>query len=645
RAFASWEASLSAGRPAVGISLGGSSLAELVNRRRIQWRGRGQGSGKPKLLLIGPFGPAFMIDAETVHVVARGDVETAEVTPDGTEISYHPARGTMKDVLRLLPAGWEPDVVLAVNFEMAELPEGIEHVSAPLVGWVGDLINYIDVVADCLPMFDLLIVDQARDVEFARELGLANVDHVLMQALQIPKNCVIDVRPHAVRSVDIAFFGLLDRFPMYGHRRDIVRRALAISDRYNVVALDNIETLDAMSDVLGDAKIGLNVDAEFIGRWAPHPYRYACPRRVYEVMSVGAVCLTPATTAGLAGQFDIGREVVCFTEDDFEAQVERLLSNPGEAASIAAAGRDRTLRDHSTVDRTGEALRLALAANARPNREAKPGAVLRQHYAMHKDGPQRPLPLRDVAVLDPNDRACVDAIEGRPSAAPFARAAADAVGSVVPLLNAFSAHVEAVEWDHARETGDALIAVVDAPVSPASCRGWMRRELYLGVLPGALWWRTDLRIELGNAVYADPSRGEVYTEALRRHLQVAVRDAVGCVAYAQGNPAHARAVWEAAYELDARDEYVSLRLAAYWESEGDDELATLWSRRAAEVRPFNVHNAVRMALIHERRGEMDAASTIFASLGYRRINSREEALAWSAADADEMPVPGPDRSA
>ena len=645
RAFASWEQSVSAGMPAVALSLDDEPLAYLVNRRRIEWRAHGEGSGKPKLLLIGAFAPAFMLWAETVHVVARPDIETAGVTQNHPQIGFNPARATIEDILELLPEGWEPDVVIAANFEMAHLPVGLEKVAAPLVGWVGDFINYFDVIADCMPMFDLVIVDQARDAEFARELGLPNVGHVLMQSLQIPQHYVLDILPYDERSVDIAFFGVLDRFPMYQHRRDIVQRALALSDRYNVVALDNIETLDAMHDVLGDAKIGLNVDAQFTGRWTAHPYRYACPRRVYEVMSVGAVCLTPDTTAGIAEQYDLGTEVVCFNEDDFEEQVTRLLGRPQEAASIAAAGRARTFRDHSTVDRARAALRMALGARGRPNREVNAGAVLRQHYLMHRDGPKMPLPLGDAASLAPNDRACADAIDGQPSAVPFEQAAAEAVGRVVALLNAFSAHVDAADWNSARDTGDALIALVDSPVSPESLDGWMRREVYLGSVPGAPWWRTDLRIELGNAVYADPSRREGYAEYLRRHLQVGIRDAVGCVAYAQGDAAHARAVWEAAYELDPRDEYVSLRLAAYWESEGDDERAMLWSRRVEDVRPFNAHNATRMALIHERRGETDAAAAIFASLGYRRIASRDEALAWRAANRDELPPRDLDRPA
>lgn len=637
RAFGMWDRCLSSGTPASVMELGGAPLARLVNQRRFAWRADG-GTSRAQMLLIGPFAVPFMVVADVVHAVSDDTVERVATAADQTLIRFNPATATMDDILAAAPAEWRPDFVLAANIEMAPLPAGIEGVDLPLVAWAGDLINFYDVIADCLPLFDMVITDQARDREFALARGLPNVRHVLIQSLQSAADYLRDALPYADRPIDIAFLGALDDLPIYDQRRAVVQRIQALADKHNVVVRDNIVSRDAMYDTLRNAKIGLNVSAEFVGRWASHPYRHSCPRRIYEVMSVGAVCLTPSTTEGLAEQYVVGRDLVCFTEDDLEERIAELLDSPTHAAEIARSGREKTLAEHAITDRA--AVVVDVARQATKTRRAPAGAaVLRQHYAMSRHARPAVLNAARAVDVDPNERACI-AIATNPTspADPFAEAIRARPHDVIPRLNALLHATETGAWEAAVRVGDELLALVDRPLSPDAMDGWILRQAYLGEEAGCIPWRADMRFEMANAVYADPSRGAGYVEYMRRHLQVAVRDLLACSRYLTGDGDGALSAWEAAHALDPRDEYVALRVAEYWENEGDDVEARRWSLRAGEVRPFNARNAVRIALIHERRGEADAARRIFGSLEYAGLKSRDEALAWAARTAGMLPA-------
>jgi spore maturation protein CgeB len=57
----------------------------------------------------------------------------------------------------------------------------------------------------------------------------------------------------------------------------------------------------------------------------------------------------------LEDYYKIGGEVVCFNDtDDLIQRVEYYLSHESERASIAQAGYERTLRDHTYVQRFNE---------------------------------------------------------------------------------------------------------------------------------------------------------------------------------------------------------------------------------------------------------------------------------------------------
>lgn len=78
---------------------------------------------------------------------------------------------------------------------------------------------------------------------------------------------------------------------------------------------------------------------------------YANNLRLYEATGMGALLLTDAGS-NLGDLFDVGREVVMYDSvEDCAEKAEHFLAHPAEAATIAAAGQARTLRDHTWRNR------------------------------------------------------------------------------------------------------------------------------------------------------------------------------------------------------------------------------------------------------------------------------------------------------
>jgi spore maturation protein CgeB len=102
-----------------------------------------------------------------------------------------------------------------------------------------------------------------------------------------------------------------------------------------------------MYRVLAGAKVALN-------RHIDVAEDYANNMRLYEATGVGALLLTDAKR-NLGELFAVGREVVAYEDaDDLAAKIEHYLEHEDERASIARAGHERTLGEHSYEARMRE---------------------------------------------------------------------------------------------------------------------------------------------------------------------------------------------------------------------------------------------------------------------------------------------------
>lgn len=102
-----------------------------------------------------------------------------------------------------------------------------------------------------------------------------------------------------------------------------------------------------MFRVLAQARISVN-------RHVDVAEDYANNMRLYEATGVGSLLLTDAKR-NLGDLFDVGREVVAYSDaDELSEAVEHYLEHEDERAAIAAAGQQRTLREHGYAVRMRE---------------------------------------------------------------------------------------------------------------------------------------------------------------------------------------------------------------------------------------------------------------------------------------------------
>ncbi|MFO0972601.1 MAG: glycosyltransferase [Phycisphaerae bacterium] len=92
--------------------------------------------------------------------------------------------------------------------------------------------------------------------------------------------------------------------------------------------------------------------------------------KIFEITAAGRPCLQ-AWRGGVDELFADGREIVTFRSPAEAAdQLADLLANPGRRAELAAAGRARTLRDHTWQQRGAQLLDAITAATAARERSA-----------------------------------------------------------------------------------------------------------------------------------------------------------------------------------------------------------------------------------------------------------------------------------
>jgi spore maturation protein CgeB len=94
-----------------------------------------------------------------------------------------------------------------------------------------------------------------------------------------------------------------------------------------------------MFRVLAESRIAVNRHIDVAGDNANN-------MRLYEATGVGSLLLTDAKE-NLGDLFEVGREVVAYRdENELVEAIEHYLAHEDERAAVAAAGQQRTLREH-----------------------------------------------------------------------------------------------------------------------------------------------------------------------------------------------------------------------------------------------------------------------------------------------------------
>jgi spore maturation protein CgeB len=106
-----------------------------------------------------------------------------------------------------------------------------------------------------------------------------------------------------------------------------------------------------MYRVLARSKITINVHAEVASGLAGN-------MRMFEATGMGALLITE-DAPNIERLYQPGEEVITYTNiDDLIDKIAYYIDKPQERESIAQAGQARTLKDHSTVQRSKELIEL-----------------------------------------------------------------------------------------------------------------------------------------------------------------------------------------------------------------------------------------------------------------------------------------------
>lgn len=202
--------------------------------------------------------------------------------------------------------------------------------------------------------YDMMISSLPNYVDYYRRRGIdAHLNRLGFDPRALAATGDVD------RSVDVSFVGSLS--PAHAQRVRLIEHLARVND----ISIwgNGVELLDAdspirkryhgeawgidMFRVLGASKITIN---SHIGIAETH----ANNMRLFEATGMGSLLITDRKS-DIADLFEPGREVICYdSAEECAALIEHYRNHDAERREIAAAGQQRTLRDHNYDIRTRE---------------------------------------------------------------------------------------------------------------------------------------------------------------------------------------------------------------------------------------------------------------------------------------------------
>lgn len=258
-----------------------------------------------------------------------------------------------------LPAGWAPDLVVAIQSGMAPVPD-IARLGCP-TAYIS-----VDTWHDCTEFnyarpYDAVFVAQRAYVRRFVEAGARS-------AYWLPLAC--DPRAHfpvpCDPDFDIAFVGAIERAV---HTTRAARLA-RLAERFSVLAATAVDT-DTMSKAYARARLGFNSS---VAR--------DVNMRVFEVMAMGVPLLAnrDAAANGLLDLFEEDRHFIGYDDADLLERAQYGLADARTRQRIATAARDAVLANH-TYDHRVRSI-LDTVAEVRNGHALRRRALLRGHSAL-----------------------------------------------------------------------------------------------------------------------------------------------------------------------------------------------------------------------------------------------------------------------
>ncbi|MCA8944246.1 MAG: glycosyltransferase [Planctomycetes bacterium] len=241
------------------------------------------------------------------------------------DVSFDPSRGSIDDLLELLPGGFHPDFLLLYWPDQEPLPFELERSPIPVVGVVSDYNLSFDLTNALAPFFDVLLCDRGG-VEIYREFGFADVREFVQFSFKAPSH---HVYPDETRAVDVAFAGNLNP-SIHGTRGEFLDRLLTLRERGLDIEVRSGIHGEGYGRMLSRAKVGFN-----------RSVRGEMNLRAFEIPACGTALLMESSNREIREFFEPGEECVLYDDDTFEDTVLELCAHDARRERIARAGHER----------------------------------------------------------------------------------------------------------------------------------------------------------------------------------------------------------------------------------------------------------------------------------------------------------------
>jgi hypothetical protein len=248
-----------------------------------------------------------------------------------------------EDISRLVQSALlpKPDLVLFVDSPGQAFPVGLERLECPTACYLIDVHQGLHVRMSYAPFFDYVFSAQKDYVGRFVEGGQS-------QSHWLPLACdpVIHGSLHLSRCLDVGFVGNLGASAERERLLSLLATRFKMNDYRRRYAKEDISTIYSQARTV--VNVAVNGDLNM---------------RVFEAMAAGALLVTDRITNGLEELFTDGKHLILFQgETDLLDKLQRYLADNVARASIAAAGRNLVLKEHTYSSRIDEMLRIIFSS-------------------------------------------------------------------------------------------------------------------------------------------------------------------------------------------------------------------------------------------------------------------------------------------
>ncbi len=299
----------------------GAALWTLVNEFRVI-HGAKLSDARPRILtniVGGRIGLSLLPHADTISFVPGSHLKRLHASV----VNYRLHKDSFMDVISQLPPQWKPDYVLLFLTETHSLPAGLEKSPYPVIGLPGDPWKFYKSFCD-VKFFDAVMPAVKCLCPAYALLGNVKTLYSSNSGIQglIPWQSIKPLPPHHKKEYDVVITGTLCNH-FYRKRGQYVWRLLKLAQRYRIFA-GRVPSLGDCYEIMKRAKIVIHCPS----------IQGGVNLRPFEAIACGALLLHEAGDHSIEEFFVPDKEVVLFTEDNFEQIIEYYLNHDRERRQI-----------------------------------------------------------------------------------------------------------------------------------------------------------------------------------------------------------------------------------------------------------------------------------------------------------------------